>query len=170
MRQRRPAGSPSLADRLRDALPSSREAITGTLVWSAGMALTAFVSLWLTGWKTPHAVFLISLLFAAGGAVAFAPALFVARLLSVGRPRQARFAAGFLAFAAGTLFLTGLIYGIRHQIYVPEGHEEEFGAGHVVLVLLSAYYRFALFAAPLYLPLGFFFLFVASLWHARRSR
>lgn len=168
------AGSrPSTAGLFRAALPSLREGIAGSVIWAASMALTALVSLWLSGWDTPRSFLAIGLVFAAGGALAFPPALFLARLVSIGRRMEARFAAGLLSFAAGTLFLTTLVYATHHRLTFQEEHAPVLTIdwlAELAFTFAAAFYRFALFGAPLYFPLGLLFLFAVSLWHAHRPR
>ncbi len=167
------ASHPSAAGLFRAALPSLREGVAGSALWAAGMALTVLVSLWLNGWATPENFLAIGLVFAGGAALAFAPALFLARLVSTGRRFEARFATGLLAFASGTLLLTGLVYGTHHRLTFQEEHSALFSldwAFELAFAMAAAFYRFAMFGAPLYFPLGLMFLFTASFWHARRPR
>lgn len=155
------------------AMPSFLTALGGTAVWAVCMGSSAIFSLRLNGWAAPENILPIALLFAAGGGLAFAPALVTARLTAGGRPFEARFAAGFLAFCAGTLFLTGFLYGVQNRIAFSENHAYPLTPDWVVewgFTLAAAFYRFALFGVSLYFPLGLVFLFAASFWHARTAR
>lgn len=137
------------------------------------MAFTALISLWLNGWVTQRAVLAIVFVFGAGGGLAFTPALILARLVSAGRPAETRFAAGFLSFAAVTFLFTALIYAAQSRLSFHEGHAEPFTTQWALELgfgIVGAFFRFALFGAPLYFPLGLLFLFALGLWHARHSR
>ncbi|TGV78542.1 hypothetical protein EN801_035765, partial [Mesorhizobium sp. M00.F.Ca.ET.158.01.1.1] len=66
-------------------MPRPRAALLGALLWAAAMGASALVNLFLDNWVTPGKIRTVSLLFAAGGALAFPVGLFAARLVSLGR-------------------------------------------------------------------------------------
>lgn len=158
---------------LAHARPTARAALIGSALWAALMAASAVLSLWLNGWATPRSVLALGLLFAAGGALAFAPALWLAQLLSARRAAEARYAAALLSFAGATLGLTALLYSIQYRLTFQEEHAEAFTkawAVDIAFTVASASYRFGMFGARLYVPLGVVALFFIAFWHARRPR
>lgn len=57
--------------RLRRSLPPLRTAFVGALLWAMAMGASALLNLQLYDWETPAKVRFVSLLYAAGGALAF---------------------------------------------------------------------------------------------------
>ncbi|MBK8457000.1 MAG: hypothetical protein IPL47_07740 [Phyllobacteriaceae bacterium] len=90
------------SNRLRMAAPSAKLALGGGLAWGATMALIVGVSFLLRGWSEPAAIAKVASLFFFGGAIAFAPAGYFARLF--GRRRfEPSFAMAFIGLAAFSL-------------------------------------------------------------------
>lgn len=157
----------------RLARPPFRAALFGALLWGAAMGASALLGLLADDWETPDKIRFVSMLFAVGGAVAFIPALYLARLLSLGRRPEAAFAAAFVCLLATTIGVTGGFYALQYRAYYSEWHGQAFTPiwiNQFVFTSAVALYQFAVLGVRLYFPLGFIALFAASLWFARRAR
>ena len=167
------AKAPRASERLRQALPSLRLAIAGSVVWGFAMGASALLTLLLDRWETPVGVRIVVLLFALGGAAAFPIGWTLARLLSHGRRPEAAFAAAFVSLGVATIGLTAFFYALQYRTYYAEWHEPAFTitwAFQFVFTGLVALYQFAVLGLRLYFPAGFVALFTAALWFAARSR
>ncbi|ANT51636.1 hypothetical protein A6B35_17910 [Mesorhizobium amorphae CCNWGS0123] len=159
--------------RLRSALPSLRTALLGALLWGVTMGASALINLLLDNWETPAKIRFVSLLYAAGGALAFPVGLFLARLVSRGRHWEVALAAAFVCLLATTLAFTGALFALQYRSYYAEWHEPAFTitwAFQLVFTGLTALYQFVVLGIRLYFPLGFAALAVASVWFARQRR
>ncbi|WP_167480739.1 hypothetical protein [Mesorhizobium waimense] len=159
--------------RLRSALPSLRTALLGAVLWGATMGASALINLLLDDWETPAKIRFVSLLYAAGGALAFPVGLFLARLVSQGRHWEVALAAAFVCLLAATLAFTGGLFALQYRSYYAEWHAPAFTitwAFELVFTGLTALYQFVVLGIRLYFPLGFAALAVASVWFARRRR
>lgn len=159
-------------DRVRRALPSLPTALLGGLIWAVVMGASALTNLLLGGWETPAKIRLISLLFAAGGAIAFPVGLFLARLVSLGRQWEVALAAGLVCLLASTIGLTGGLFALQYRAYYAEWHAPAFTvtwAFQFAFTVLIALYQFSVLGIRLYFPLGFIALAAAGVWFARRQ-
>jgi hypothetical protein len=160
-------------DRVRRALPSPGAALFGALLWAAAMGVSALVNLLLDHWETPAKIRFVSLLFAAGGALAFPAGLFMARLVSLGRYWEVALAAAFVSLLASTIGFTGGLFALQYRSYYAEWHAPAFTVMWVfefVFTVLTALYQFVVLGVRLYFPLGFIALSAASIWFARQQR
>ncbi|MER9977881.1 hypothetical protein [Mesorhizobium sp. M0085] len=159
--------------RLRRALPSLRTAFAGALLWAAAMGASALLNLLQYDWETPAKVRFFSLLYAAGGALAFPVGLFLARLVSLGRHWEIALAAAFVCLLAATITFTGGLFGLQYRSYYVQWHAPALTITWVfqfVFTMLTALYQFVVLGIRLYFPLGFVALAVASVWFARQQR
>lgn len=157
--------------RLRLALPAPRIAALGAVAWAMAMAASAGIKLSLQGWQTAAAIVAIMSLFAMGGALAFPIGLFVARLVSLGRPGTVVFAASFVSLFAATALITGGLYALQYRSYYAEWHGPPFSMRwlfQLVFTGAGALYQFAVLGIRLYFPVGFVALFVTALWFVRQ--
>ncbi|RJT37619.1 hypothetical protein D3227_17715 [Mesorhizobium waimense] len=137
------------------------------------MGASALINLLLDDWETPAKIRFVSLLYAAGGALAFPVGLFLARLVSQGRHWEVALAAAFVCLLAATLAFTGGLFALQYRSYYAEWHAPAFTitwAFELVFTGLTALYQFVVLGIRLYFPLGFAALAVASVWFARRRR
>ncbi|MER8368965.1 hypothetical protein [Mesorhizobium sp. M0306] len=159
--------------RLRRALPSLRAAFAGALLWATAMGASALLNLLQYDWETPAKIRFVSLLYAAGGALAFPIGLFLARLVSLGRHWEIALAAAFVCLLAATIACTGGLFGLQYRSYYVQWHAPVFTITWVfqfVFTMLTALYQFVVLGIRLYFPLGFIALAVASVWFARQQR
>lgn len=159
--------------RLRNAMPTLRDALFGTLLWAAIMGVSALVNLLQDNWVTPDKIRTVALLFAGGGALAFPVGLFAARLVSFGRGWEVAFAATLVGLAAATIGLTAGLYALQYRSYYAEWHAPAFTLEwgfQLVFTMAVAFYQFVALGIRLYFPLGFVALFAAGLWFARLRR
>jgi hypothetical protein len=163
------AGSPR---RARAALPSLRLALGGALLWGLVTGASALINLMLAEWATPLRIREISLLFIAGGAIAFPTAVYLARYLSLGRGREVAFAAMFVCLLTATIAFTS---GLHASLFwfLAEGHAATFSRDlftELLFTVAAALYQFAVLGIRLYFPIGFAALLLTSLWFARVTR
>ncbi|MER8591357.1 hypothetical protein NKH33_07110 [Mesorhizobium sp. M1182] len=159
--------------RLRRALPSLRTAFAGALLWAAAMGASALLNLLQYDWETPAKIRFVSLLYAAGGALAFPIGLLLARLVSLGRHWEIALAAAFVCLLAATIAVTGGLFGLQYRSYYVQWHAPAFTITWIfqfVFTMLTALYQFVVLGIRLYFPLGFVALAVASVWFARQQR
>ena len=161
-----------LGCKIAASAPTFAEAAFGSALWAAAIAGSAGFELWLAGWKsTDQAVFLVGF-FAAGAFLAFAPAIWIGRLLSRGRV-DAGFAATLLALMVLTIGLTAFFYAMQYRLYYAMWHDHDLTVRFVfqfVFTTLSAIYQFLVLGLRLLLPTGFLALIAAAWWNATRLR
>lgn len=159
--------------RSRRSLPTGKEVFAGTTVWTIAVTASAVLNLLLDGWATPSKVRIVAAIFAGGGALAFAPALFTARLLSLGRGSEVAFAACFTSLLVATIGFTAALFGLQYLRYYSDWHESivtPVGLREFVFTIAVGVYQFIILGIRLYFPLGFVALVLASLWFARQTR
>jgi hypothetical protein len=173
----RPSGATSsiaaLVARSRRALPPPGQAFFGTLLWAAAMAASAVLNLLLDAWVTPAKIRVVALLFIVGGAMALAPGLLAARLLSLGRGGEVAFAAAFTCLLTSTIGFTGCLFGLQYRLYYSDWHEPvstHLGLIEFVSTIAAGAYQFLVLGVRLYFPFGFVALLAFSLWFARQAR
>lgn len=157
--------------RLRPALLATW--IAGAIAWALAMGGTATLGLLLEGWQTPESVRRVAVVYAAGGLIAFIPALMLARLFVRDGSRQRSFAAALFFLGVGTTGATALVFGLLYRAYYAQWHADfpsiEWGF-ELAFTLAGAFYQFAVSGMPLFLPLGLAPLFAVALLHARQAR
>ncbi|CAM5593046.1 hypothetical protein MAUB1S_10016 [Mycolicibacterium aubagnense] len=162
-----------MATRLHQALPALHTTIAGTLIWALSMGASAYVRLFLADWQTPGSIVTVVAVFAAGGALAFPPGLYAARLVSLGRPGEVAFAAFLACLIAMTIAVTGGLYALQYRSYYAEWHGTPFSLRwffQFAFTSAGALYQFAMLGIRFYFPLGFVALFAAALWFVRQPR
>jgi hypothetical protein len=150
-----------------------RMASFGALMWGVMMGASALINLLLDDWETPGKIRFVTLLYAAGGALAFPVGLFLARLFSRDRHWEVALAAAFVSLLAATLAFTGALFALQYRSYYAEWHAPAFTltwAFEFVFTMLTALYQFVVLGIRLYFPLGFMALTAASIWFARQRR
>jgi hypothetical protein len=143
------------------------------MAWTVAMAASTVLNLTLDHWTTPAKIRVVVLLFAIGGALAFAPGLFAARLLSLGRGPEVAFAAAFVCLLASTIGVTGGLFGLQYRIYYADWHEPvttPLGLLEYVSTVAAGGAQFIILGVRLYFPFGFAALLLFSLWFARQAR
>ncbi|MCV3209767.1 hypothetical protein OHD62_18155 [Mesorhizobium sp. YC-39] len=158
---------------VRRALPSPGTALCGALLWAMAMGASVLFNLLLGNWETPAKIRYVSLLYAAGGALAFPVGLFLARLISLGRHWEVAFAAAFICLLAATIALTGGLFALQYRSYYVQWHAPALTIAwsiQFVFTMATALYQFIVLGIRLYFPLGFIALFAASIWFARQQR
>ena len=168
-----PGPAARLAARFAIAVPPWRVALSGALLWGLAMGASALAALFLDRWETPELIRANVVLFALGGAVAFPPALYVARLLAAGARAESAFAALFICLATATIGFTALFFALYYRSYYAQWHAEpltRFWAIQFIHTVAGAVYQFAVLGLRLYFPLGFFALFAGSLISLRFVR
>lgn len=160
------------AGSLHAALPGWKIAIAGSLFWSAAMAASAVTSLWIGARASSPGSTPIILLFAAGGLLAFLPAVTLARLFRH-RNFEVRFAAAFIALTVITVGATAALYALYFRLYFAQWHGDSFSVLWVfqfAFTVAAAIYQFAVLGLRYFFPVGLLALFAASAWLAKGSR
>ncbi len=145
--------------------------MAGSLLWGVVSAVSAMVALRMKGWADPGAIEGPALLFFFGGLIAFAPALFLARLFGRSRPEPA-FAAAIVSLSAMTIGVTGVLNGLVFRDYFSAWHAPvttKLGANEFVFTVASGVYQFLVLGVRLFLPLGLPALLIAALLIARQA-
>ncbi len=137
------------------------------------MTASVVLNLLLDAWATPAKIRIVALLFAAGAALAFAPGLFAARLLSLGRGPEVTFASAFACLLVSTIGFTGGLFGLQYRIYYADWHEPmstHLGLVEFVFTIAAGAIQYLVLGVRLYFPFGFAALLLFSLWFARQAR
>ncbi len=161
------------AGRFAAAMPPWRAALLGALLWGLAMGASALAALLIVRWETPSLIGTVVVLFACGGAVAFPPALVLARLLAAGARTETAFAAAFVSLAATTIGFTALFFALYYRSYYAQWHAEpltRLWAIQFIHTTAGAVYQFAVLGLRLYFPLGFVALFAGALTSIRFVR
>ena len=151
--------------RLRQSLPNGGMALRGSLGWAAAMAACALAGLMMRGWQSGAQLAEIGGIFAAGGFLAFAPALVLARFLSLRRKLEAAFAAHLASLAFLTIGVTALISGLVFRDYYAAWHGpflSKLWILQFVFTIASGVYQFLVIGLPLYFPFGLPMLLAAA--------
>ncbi|TGQ48119.1 hypothetical protein EN859_002020 [Mesorhizobium sp. M00.F.Ca.ET.216.01.1.1] len=154
-------------------MPSLGVALSGTLLWGVAMGASALLNLLLDDWETAAKIRFVSLLYAAGGALAFPVGLFLARIVSLGRHWELALAAAFVCLLVATIGFTGGLFALQYRSYYAGWHAPALTitwAFEFVYTVATAFYQFVVLGIRLYFPLGFIALAVASVWFARKQR
>jgi hypothetical protein len=119
------------------------------------MGASALANLLLDDWETPAKIRFVSLLYAAGGALAFPVGLFLARLVSLGRHWQVALAAAFVCLLATTIGLTGGLFALQYRSYYAQWHEPALTIAwsiQFVHTVATAFYQFIVLGIRLISP------------------
>ena len=162
-----------IAQRLADALPSARVALVGTGLWALVNGATAAIGLLARDWQDEGAVAIVGLVFAAGAAIAFVPATYLARIVSLGSRTEIRLAAALLALSVATIAATALVFALQYRLYYAQWHADfpsiTWGFQQF-FTTAAAVYQFAVLGLRLYFPIGFLAIFPFAGWIARQAR
>ena len=147
----------------------------GSALWGVAMALSAASVLWHREWHLASEWHSVLLLYAAGGFLAFTPALWLASLLEQVPRVEAggRFAAGFVILGALTIAATAFLFSQTFRFYFAQWHQP-FGTLDRVLETVftsaAAVYHFLVMGLTQFLPVGLPALLLFGLWRARQTR
>ena len=162
-----------LAAHFRRSLPPLATTLVGSACWALVMTATALLTIWTYGWQTPQKYGTIALLYAFGAALAFPPGLMLARFAALGRSIETAFASMFLALSLSTVGMTAALFALQYRQYYAAWHADFLTITwgfQLVFTALTALVQFAVLGTRLFFPLGFFALFLASLWFVRQPR
>ena len=160
---------------MRAAWPGWTVALAGSLLWAAAMTFSAWIGLTMREWALPVHRETVLAIFAAGGFLAFLPALWFAGVLRhwLAFSATQRFAATFIALTILTVGLTAFIHSQIFRHYFSQWHEpvgSKIWILQTVFTTAAAIYHFLVMGLALFLPVGLPALLLASLWAARRER
>ena len=167
-----PGNSARPPSRLRFAVPSARAALVGAILWGLAMTLSAQLALWIAIRLDTWHLLALSILFFAGGLVAWPLALCSIRFCSYRRRPETWFAAAVFFLSCGTVIITAGLFALQYRIYYAQWHGEflsKLWIIQLVFTTAAAVYQFAVMGLRLYLPLGAVVLFVTALLIARNG-
>ena len=136
------------------------------------MTLSAQLALWIAIRLETWHLLALSLLFFAGGLVAWPFALLAIRFCSYRRRTETWFAASVLFLSCSTVIITAGLFALQYRIYYAQWHGEFFSKLWIiqfVFTTAAAFYQFAVMGLRLYLPLGAVVLFITALIIARNG-
>ncbi len=155
------------------ALPPICDIRRGMLVWALAMMASSTVGLWLSFRGVSGKEAGVNVVFFLGGLIAWPFALYLARLLALGRAYLVRLAAALFSLTSVTIAVTGIVFSQQYRAFYAQWHEAfatRIWAHQFLETSASGGFQFLLFGLKFYFPLGILFLFVASLWLAKRMR
>lgn len=112
-----------LGARLREAAPSPSLVVFGSAAWGAIMVIAALGGIWMHNGLLMANSFAIASVFFYGGSLAFAPALWLARLWFGSRPKALRLAGGTIIIAIISHTATAGIFALQYRIFYAHWHE-----------------------------------------------
>lgn len=104
------------------ALPSPSLVVFGSAGWGAIMMISALIGIWLRNGLIVANPFAIASVFFYGGALAFAPAFWLARLVFGGRGRILRFVGGAFIIALATHTAASAIFALQYRVFYAHWH------------------------------------------------
>lgn len=105
-----------------DALPSPSTVVFGSASWGAIMVISALIGIWLRNGLIVANPFAIASVFFYGGALAFGPALWLARLCFGRHGRIFRFVTGALIIALATHTASSAIFALQYRVFYAHWH------------------------------------------------
>lgn len=160
-----------LTARLGAALPGWRDALYGALLWGLAIGLSAQVAMWNTNRAETFHFWSLSLLFFAGAALGWPPALVLVRFFALGRRAEIWFCAILVFLSSATIGVTACLFALVYRIFYAQWHSEAFSTPwfyQQLFTTASAFYQFAVMGLRLYLPFGALALLAVALVIARR--
>jgi len=158
--------SHGLRQRLGDSVPSIPALVLGAVGWATAMGLTAQFALWLGIAAETFRYWQLTILFSAGGLMAWPVAIFLIRFCSLGRSVEVWIAASILFLSTSTIAITSSIFALIYRSYYVQWHDTvltKLWLIQLVFTTASALYQFAVIGLRLYLPIGPLFLLAAAL-------
>ena len=156
------------------ALPSPSLVVFGSAGWGAVLMASALVGIWLRNGLTVVNPFAIASVFFYGGALAFAPAAWLATLIFRRRGTIARFIGCTLIIAIGTHLATSAVFALQYRVFYAHWHatfpnivwffQLAFTSAGAVFIFTVGSLHYYYWPASCLAFLGF------GLWFARRSR
>lgn len=162
-----------MRDRWIQALPRRRQVFIGAPLWGLLMALSAVTTLYFRHWFEADGFWRITVLFFAGGTLAWTPALMLARSFASGKPAPTRFSACFLFLGLTTFAVTALLFALEYRMFYAQWHAPALSRMWLfqqAFTAAGAGYQFAVLGMRLYFPVGLLCLVFTSFALARRMR
>lgn len=111
-----------LTRKAAEALPAPSMVIFGSALWGVVMAATATAGIWLqNGLMTANLLAIVSVYFY-GGSLAFAPTLWLARLMLGKSGRLLRFIGALVIIAFSTHLATSAIFALQYRVFYAHWH------------------------------------------------
>jgi hypothetical protein len=105
-----------------DALPSPSMVVFGSAGWGAIVMLSALSGIWLRNGLIVAGPFAIGSVFFYGGALAFAPAVWLMTLFFRRRSKATRLAAGTIVIAIATHLATSAVFALQYRVFYAHWH------------------------------------------------
>lgn len=168
---RKPARSPAV--RPGRIVPPLLPLSAGALGWGILMALSMLPSLYLRNRLATVHLEALTVLYFAGGLLAWPFIIPAVRLLARNASPEARFAACFVLLALGTIAMTAFLFAMEYWLFYAQWHQpllSRMGLKQLMGTVASGVYQFAVMGMGLYLPVGLPVLAGVSLWLAKAMR
>lgn len=152
--------------RCTQAVPPLAAFFLGATAWGAAMGLSVQLALWMAIAAETFRYWQLTILFFAGGLIAWPIAIFFIRFSALGRSAEIWFAASIVFLTSCTIGVTSAIFALLYRSFYVQWHGEVFSMlwfVQLVFTTASALYQFAVIGLRLYLPLGALFLLAAAL-------
>jgi hypothetical protein len=161
-----------LGPHLYRAIPSPATVLFGSAAWGLTMALSAAAGLY---WR--HDLIIIQRLaaislFFYGGAVGFAPGLWLSELICGKAGQITRFIVGTIILGLATHTATATIFALQYRVFYAHWHAPFLTVVwcfQQVFTSASALYQFTVDSQYVYVPLAPVALVVLGIWFARRT-
>lgn len=130
------------------------------------MGLSVQLALWLGIAAETFRYWQLTILFFAGGLIAWPVAIFLIRFCSLGRSLEVWTAASILFLSTTTIAITSTTFALIYRSYYVQWHDTaltKLWLIQLVFTTASALYQFAVIGLRLYLPIGPLFLLAAAL-------
>lgn len=151
-----------------DALPAPSVVVFGSAGWGAIMMISALGGIWMHNSLLMANTFAVASVFFYGGSLAFAPALWLARLWFGHRGKARRFAGGTVIIALMSHAAAAGIFALQYRIFYAHWHESfpsviwffQFGftsAGAIYAFTVGSLYYYWPFACLAFIGFGAWF-------------
>lgn len=161
----------AMKNRLAQALPPAYASLLPWLFWTLTCGLAGLLALiYARGWGVSEQTLTVATFYGLGAALAFWPALYLARLFC---PQAGywRLFWLFVFLASGTIFFTAVLFALQFRLYFAQWHQPIFSRvwfWQQFFTAGSAVYTYFVMGLRLYLPIGVIGLVVTSWWLNRQ--
>lgn len=162
---------PAIRTRLVTARPPAFASLLPWIFWTLACGMAGLSALiYARGWGASEQTLMVASFYALGAALAFWPALYLARLFC---PQAGYNRLFWLIFflASGTIFFTAILFALQFRIYFSQWHHPAFSKVWIwqqFFTAGSSVYTYFVIGLRLYLPIGIVGLAVTSWWLNRQ--
>ncbi|MBX9455730.1 MAG: hypothetical protein KL863_06690 [Rhizobium sp.] len=161
-----------LARRAGHAVPSPSTVIFGSAGWGLLLAIAAMVGIWTHNRLIVANPYAIAAVYFYGGSLAFAPALWLARLVLDGRGSLARLAGASIIMAVTAHLVTAAVFALQYRVFYSHWHADFpqiVWFFQLAFTSAGAGYTFTVGSLAYYWPFSCLAFIGFGLWFARRG-